>query len=624
MRGLAVVAVVASTALAAGPAKPRDPRSLPGWPIYDRYCLACHGARGDGRGPAAPFTSGRPRSFVRGEFEWRSTPLGQPPTDDDLRETIHRGAPGTSMPAFDSLSSADVDRVIEVIKAFDPVTFALPATPVTLGPARKADVARGEYLWTQLGCDRCHGEHGHGDGPAARALSEPPYDLVTRPLRRPRAIDDPDARRRAAALSIATGMAGTAMPGYQGQVSDADLWALADRVVALGGNARTDRSALTTEAIAADRAAPMATGTWPGAPDDPGSRVFGAPLATQGTPPASLPPAEASLRAAQCGRCHAKELREWQPSRHAGAASVGLLARVADLPADEVAKCQRCHAPLAEQRPQEAAFDRDLRGEGATCAGCHVRAFTRLGPPNVSPALLPVPGYPREELAIYERSDFCLPCHQHAPRSAVAGKPLLDTYQEWLEGPYMARGIQCQHCHMPSREHTWLGVHDPATFRQGIQLTALADRKGGDVTVVALLRNVGAGHYLPTTPTPAVWLRIELLDAHGRAIGNAHAALRIGRDLTYDGTWHERADTRIPPGEMVTLQRTWSAAAATTARVTVEVHPDDFYEGVYATELAGSLAPAVRTLYEQAAARAKSSHYIAEQRDVQIALSSSQ
>jgi hypothetical protein len=622
MRGLIVVAVVASTALAAGPGKPRqaDPRSLPGWPIYDRYCLACHGARGDGHGPAAPFTWGRPRAFERGEFEWRTTPLGQPPTEDDLRATIRQGAPGTSMPAFDTLPAGDVDRVIEVIKAFDPSTFALPATPVTLGPARPADVARGEYLWTQLGCDRCHGEHGHGDGPAAKALPEPPYDLVTDPLRRPRASDDPEARRRAAALSIATGMAGTAMPGYAGQVSDADVWALADRVVALGSNAkRTDRSALDVDEIAADRAAPLATGTWPGAREDPEARVFGAPLAAQGTPPASLPPAEASLRSAQCGRCHATELREWQPSRHAGAASVGLLARLDGLAADEVAKCQRCHAPLAEQQS-----DAELRGEGATCASCHLREWTRRGPPSVSPALLPVPGYPREELAIYERSDFCLPCHQHAPRSAVAGKPLLNTYKEWLEGPYMARGIECQHCHMPSREHTWLGIHDPATFRQGIHLTALANRKGGEVTVVALLRNVGAGHYLPTTPTPAVWLRIELLDAKGHAIAGAQAALRIGRDLTYDGSWHERADTRIPPGEMITLQRTWTAAAATIARVTVEVRPDDFYEGVYATELAGTLAPAVRTLYEQAAARARSSHYIAEQRDVPIALSSGQ
>ena len=67
----------------------------------------------------------------------------------------------------------------------------------------------------------------------------------------------------------------------------------------------------------------------------------------------------------------------------------------------------------------------------------------------------------------------------------------------------MPRGIQCQHCHMPNREHTWKGVHDPATFRQGIAVVAVAARTAGGVTARARVTNVGAGHYLPTTPTPA-------------------------------------------------------------------------------------------------------------------------
>ena len=57
--------------------------------------------------------------------------------------------------------------------------------------------------------------------------------------------DDLDARRIAAAASIATGMAGTAMPGY-GYRPKRRLWALADHVIALGAHAtpRSDRSAL--------------------------------------------------------------------------------------------------------------------------------------------------------------------------------------------------------------------------------------------------------------------------------------------------------------------------------------------------------------------------------------------
>jgi cytochrome c len=617
-----VVIAAASAAIAGGrrDAARVDPRTLPGWQTYDRYCLPCHGANGDGQGPAAPFTWGRPRGFSRGDYEWRSTPIGQPPSDDDLRAAIRYGAPGTSMPAFgDVLDAEAIDRAIDVVKAFAPASFAAKGVPVKLAREPAIDAERGAKLWTQVGCDRCHGARGNGDGPGAKSLAEPPYDLEREPLRRPRSSDDPIARRRAAALSIATGMAGTGMPGYAGQLPDADVWALADHVVALGARAtRRDRSALDADEIAADAKAKVATGTWPGHGDDD-ARVFGGPIAAQGPPPASLAPAEASLRARQCARCHAKQFREWQPTLHAQATAAGFPARVHGL--DDPASCARCHAPLAEQ-----ADDGELRTEGVTCAGCHVREWVRRGPPNLAPSLARVAGYPLVELALYERGDFCLPCHQLPPRTAVAGKPLLNTYKEWLEGPYMRRGIQCQSCHMPNREHAWLGVHDRETFRQGIRLDASAHRKDGAVTVLAELRNVGAGHYLPTTATPSAWLRVELYDARGVAIAGARAELRIGRDVLYDAQgWHERADTRIPPGESVTLARAWSGgrtAEAAIARVTVEVHPDDYYEQLYAHELAGKLAPDARLLYERAAARARASHYIAEQRDV--ALSSKQ
>ncbi|MDQ3371047.1 MAG: hypothetical protein M3680_36985, partial [Myxococcota bacterium] len=279
----------------------------------------------------------------------------------------------------------------------------------------------------------------------------------------------------------------------------------------------------------------------------------------------------------------------------------------------ETAACLRCHAPLPEQQD-----DRALHADGTSCAGCHVRAWTRHGPPNVAPSLLPLPSYPLATLAIYERADFCLPCHQLPPRTGVAGKPLLNTYKEWLEGPYMPRGVQCQHCHMPNREHTFKGIHDPDTFRQGIALTARAHVKEGVVTVVAAVANVGAGHYLPTTPTPAAWLSIQLLDARGTAIPGGRAAQRIGRDIYFDGAWHERADTRIPPGERLELVRGWRAANAVTARITVEVHPDDYYERLYASQLRRTLPPARRTLYEQALARGRKARYVAEQRDVTI------
>jgi mono/diheme cytochrome c family protein len=627
---LVSVAVAAGVLVAASDSGGRtpaaaDPRTLPGWGVYDRYCLACHGAAGDGRGPAAPLTWPRPRDLTRGAYAWRATAFGEPPTDDDLRTTIRRGVPGTSMQGYgDVLSEVEISQLLEVVKAFSPAAFARPGRPISLGAPAPRDPERGARLWTQLGCDGCHGARGRGDGPSARTMNPAPYDLTTLPLRRPRASDDAEARRGAAVASIATGLAGTAMPGYAPQVATADLWALADHVVALGANAPPhDRRTLPEPAIAADRVARLPTGTWPGS-DPIDARVFGTPLAEQGLAPAGLAPAEASLSARQCARCHAAQARQWQGSVHAAAATWGLPARALDHAADGDS-CARCHTPLAEQQGG-AAFDPELRDEGVTCAGCHVRSWVRHGPPGRAPSLLASPAYARVELAIYQRADFCMPCHQLPPRNAVRGKPLLDTYREWLESPYMRRGIQCQHCHMPSREHTWLGIHDRDTFRQGVRLDVRAHRTDGRVTVVAELANVGAGHYLPTTPTPAVWLRVELVDERGTPIDGARAELRIGRDVVFErGAWHERSDTRLAPGEQLRMARAWSGgrtASATSARVSVEVHPDDHYERLYETRLRGQLPADTRRAYQQALARARAARYIAEQRDAAIEVQS--
>jgi len=593
--------------------------SLPGWPLYDRFCLPCHGAKGDGKGPAAPFTWGEPRAFATGVYEWRSTATGQPPTDDDLRTAIRFGAAGTSMPAFDGiLSAADVEKLLDVLKAFAPKAFANSGKRVVIDPPPKPDATRGAELWKQQGCDKCHGVDGRGQ---VKGLAEQPYDLTTQLLRRPRASDDAEGRRGAMMMTIATGMSGTPMPGFAGTVKDNDLWALADHVLALNANAKPRTSAaLDQESIDDDHDAKVTTGAWPGNDIDE-IRIFGVPIKPQGKPLASLTPAQASLSSQQCARCHAKQAREWQVSLHSKAAVLGLPARELDHASSGDSSCDRCHTPLAEQQPGDA-FDSALRAEGVTCAACHIREWVRRGPPRRAPSLLPSPSYPLVELAIYERADFCMSCHQLPPRTAVNGKPLLNTYKEWLEGPYMRRGVQCQHCHMPNREHQWLGVHDRDTFRQGIRLTTRAVRKSGAVTVVANLTNIGAGHYLPTTVTPAAWLKLELFDAKGVAIRGAHAELRIGREVQFAKQWIEKADTRIAPGATLEMARAWQGgrtAQATFARITVEVHPDDYYEQLYTARLAAKLPDATRKQYEAALQRANRSHYVAETRDVPIA-----
>jgi hypothetical protein len=440
--------------------------------------------------------------------------------------------------------------------------------------------------------------------------------------------------------SLVTGLDGTPMPSYAEAAGADDLWAVAAFVDSMRwrGDPTGDRTLLDIDAVYAVTPDDLAAGYWPGDPSLPDARVWGGDIAPHGAPPEVLAPAQASLQPAQCGRCHAKQLREWRGSLHAQTASPGTIGQTARLAPDKKQSCWRCHAPLPEQLDTTAVYDQSLRDESIACAACHVRGWTRFGPPKLPDArLLAQPGYPFEALPIYERSDFCLPCHQLPPwnvklvadskTDAGKRKPLLNTYREWLEGPYMRRGVQCQHCHMPNREHTFLGVHDPETFRQGVELEAIAARSArtGAVSVRARLGNVGAGHSIPTTPTPAAYLDVELLDARERPIDGASATLRIGRHLDYDpkaNLFHEREDTRIAPGERIELARAWQGGGvpgARWARIRVRVEPDEYYEREFTRRLADQRLDAdVRALFEAALARTKASKYTALERKLAL------
>lgn len=642
----AIVAAAAGAACRPATAAPADDRTAAARPagdgtaaaLYDRLCRPCHGERGAGNGPAAPWLWPRPRDFSRGAFKWRTTPTGRPPTDDDLARAIRYGVPGTSMHAFgDFLDDDQVRALVARVKSFAPATFSRPAEPIDIGvppPVTDELIARGADRYRALGCANCHGDAGRGDGPAAATMQPgPPYDLTARPLRRPGG-----ASLRGIYTSLVTGLDGTAMPSYAGAAPDADLWAVAAYIdsIRYRGGALPEPTALEVAAVRATPPEQLAAGVWPGDPASRDAAVWGGDIAPHGAPPARLAPAQASLHPAQCGRCHAKQLREWRPSLHARAASPGTLGQTARMDASGRTGCLRCHAPLPEQLDHHRPFDPQLQAEGIACAACHLRGWTRFGPPPATGArLLSQPGYPFEPLAIYERADFCLPCHQLPPWNVkqVAGskddraarKPLLNTYREWLEGPYMRRGIQCQHCHMPNREHTFLGVHDPDTFRQGIRVDAIAGRSRatGAVSVRARVTNVGAAHYLPTTPTPAAFLEVELVDGGGRPIDGAAASLRIGRHLDYDGNvFHQLADTRIPPGESVELAKAWAGgrtADAVAARVRVRVEPDEYYERLFEKRLRGNLPAAIRAQFEEALARTRASKYVAVERIVPIA-----
>ncbi len=100
--------------VAAGPVasdRQGEPRGL-----YREHCAYCHGISGDGTGPTAAFLNPYPRDFRMGKFKFKSTKIGQPPTDADLKRVLQNGIPGTAMPSFNLLPEEHLDALVNYVK----------------------------------------------------------------------------------------------------------------------------------------------------------------------------------------------------------------------------------------------------------------------------------------------------------------------------------------------------------------------------------------------------------------------------------------------------------------------------------------------------------------------------
>ncbi len=215
--------------------------------VYARYCVGCHGERGDGKGPAADMLLVKPRDFTKGIFKFRSTPSGALPTDDDLYRVLRRGVYRTSMPDWTLLSERERHAVIEYVKTFFPEweargagsPIAIPRAPAWLGGAES--VRRGKEVFELLECTACHGATGQGDGPSARTLEPDVWGNPQKPFNftkgRLKSGPDPEDVYR----TFMTGVNGTAMPSFYDifaepdgdNIRDGDAWHLVSYVLSL-------------------------------------------------------------------------------------------------------------------------------------------------------------------------------------------------------------------------------------------------------------------------------------------------------------------------------------------------------------------------------------------------------
>jgi hypothetical protein len=276
-----------------------------------------------------------------------------------------------------------------------------------------------------------------------------------------------------------------------------------------------------------------------------------------------------------CAGCHVDIHAQWSHSMHAYAwenkwyqADFLLAHEETDGATDML--CGPCHAPIAARTGQlppadGSKFDETSR-QGISCDFCHtvtgVDQVFNMG--HVSDPG-PVKRGPRgdgessyHEVAfseIHTQAEFCGSCHMVV--HPATGVHIIDTYEDWKNNPYGKEGIRCQDCHMtptpgigknPGESafggkkrdsvayHAFTGGSAYIQDELGNSVQAEAAREflraaatmqlkekvaeDGTLALTVEVRNVGAGHKIPTGTTyiRKMWLDVEVKDAEGKVV----------------------------------------------------------------------------------------------------------
>jgi DMSO reductase family type II enzyme heme b subunit len=241
--------------------------------VYQKWCAGCHGDNGAGDGEAARYMLPHPRDFTGAIYQIRSTASGELPTDADLLRAIDQGLPGTAMPGWKTrLSDRERRDVLAYLKTFSTFFADTTIKPKALAFSRApgggsgADALRvGRQFYDSIGCRKCHGDLGRGDGPSAPTLK----DDAGRPIfaadltqnwrfNGGGTVEDVYHRLR-------TGLDGTPMPSFsdlldQKFLTDEQLWRVAQYVRSL--------SPAEVPAVRDVVRAPKIAGSLPRAPGD--------------------------------------------------------------------------------------------------------------------------------------------------------------------------------------------------------------------------------------------------------------------------------------------------------------------------------------------------------------------
>lgn len=164
--------------------------------LYAQNCAGCHGASGDGHGPAAVGLMPKPSALRLHRY-----------STEGLAQWMWNGVAGSAMPAWRDLPAADLASLTVYVQSLhdNAPEPARPTAPV---------LARGATVYAQH-CLACHGVEGDGKGAAARVYLPRPANFTT---------TQPDTARIVQVLN--EGVPGTGMPAWP-DLSTADRQAVA-------------------------------------------------------------------------------------------------------------------------------------------------------------------------------------------------------------------------------------------------------------------------------------------------------------------------------------------------------------------------------------------------------------
>jgi mono/diheme cytochrome c family protein len=215
-----------------------DAQRESGKTLYLRYCAQCHGEQGNGEGYATLHLYPRPRDFTSGKFKVRTTASGALPTHQDLVNIIRRGMPYTSMPGWPALADQEVSDLAYYIKTFSPDFANAANTPQAVelpsAPAvSNESIELGKKLYVEIGCVKCHGTLGRGDGPSAPTLLDDlGYPIRAANLAHPWTFRAGSSREDIF-RTMTTGLNGTPMPSFLDAMTPEQRWAITDFIVSL-------------------------------------------------------------------------------------------------------------------------------------------------------------------------------------------------------------------------------------------------------------------------------------------------------------------------------------------------------------------------------------------------------